>query len=66
MTDWLFAWCRGHELKALWEWLGASKRKLQVIGMLGPLANDASHSIDLNPTEDRGWMNQSVAFVIME
>jgi hypothetical protein len=73
-------WChRDHELKALWEWLQATQRKLAVLGILGPLppeevktkADGVVHevprtdAVELNPEHDMGWYHQSVAFMVL-
>ncbi len=53
-----------NEVKALYEWLKASQRKVQVIGMLGPL-DGRTTAVDLNTGEDLGWVHQSAAFKVL-
>lgn len=55
---------RGHEIKALWEWMGRTGRKLEVLGLVGPLTG-RSDAFELNPPIDLGWANQSVAFRVL-
>ncbi|DBA92614.1 TPA: hypothetical protein ACH3X1_002833 [Trebouxia sp. C0004] len=61
--------CRDHEIQALWEWLDSTGRKLEVIGMKGPLPpqNDIEQIIamKINPPQDLGWHHQSVAFIVL-
>jgi hypothetical protein len=71
---------RDHELKALWEWLQATQRRVAVLGIFGPLSRNASgntlphsipemsgrlDSVELNPQRDLGWYRQSAAFVVL-
>ena len=55
---------REHELLALWEWLGQSHRRLEVIGIFGPLINRAD-AMELYPTGDLGMLRQSPAFSVL-
>jgi len=55
---------RQHEVKALWEWLHASHRRLQVVGVYGPLPG-SPHAVDLDPKSDMGYYRQSVTFVAL-
>lgn len=55
---------REHEILALWEWLETTGRKLEVIGVKGPL-QDQTYAMDLNPPRDMGWHHQSVAFIVL-
>lgn len=55
---------REHEVLALWQWLHASQRRLQIIGIFGPLSGRAD-AVDLNPARDLGYFRQSVAFVVL-
>lgn len=60
---------REHEIKALWEWLQATDRKIEVIGVKGPLPPQfdipQTIAMDINPFQDLGWHHQSVAFVVL-
>ncbi|KAL3148609.1 hypothetical protein ABBQ38_014037 [Trebouxia sp. C0009 RCD-2024] len=60
---------REHEIRALWEWLQASKRELEVIGVKGPLppvdGMNKTHAMEINPPFDLGWHHQSVAFIVL-
>lgn len=55
---------RDHEILALWEWLQATGRKLEVVGVKGPLP-DKAYSMEMNPPMDMGWHHQSVAFIVL-
>ena len=55
---------REHEVKALWEWLKYSGRRLQVVGIMGPLPGK-QEAVDLEPQGDLGWLRQSVAFIVL-
>ena len=57
-----------HEVKALWEYLQSSGRKLEVIGIKGPLsAEKQEEAVDLNVTvhTQASWEYQSVAFIVL-
>lgn len=60
---------REHEIRALWEWLQASKRQVEVIGVKGPLPSvdgmNKTHAMEINPPFDLGWHHQSVAFIVL-
>lgn len=55
---------REHEILALWEWLETTGRKLEVIGVKGPL-QDKNYAMEMNPPMDMGWHHQSVAFIVL-
>ena len=55
---------RHHELLALWQWLGQSRRQLEVIGIYGPLPGRAD-AMDLYPAGDPGMFRQSPAFTVL-
>ncbi len=55
---------RHHELLALWEWLARSRRRLEVIGVFGPLPGRAD-AMDLYPAKDPGMFRQSPAFTVL-
>ena len=55
---------RQHEIKALWEWLGRSRRTLEVIGIFGPLS-DRVDAVELYPLADLGGVKQSAAFIAL-
>ena len=58
-----------HEVKALWEFLQESGRKLDVIGVMGPLdpslSNEAVDLIGKKMHNQGSWSYQSVAFVVL-
>lgn len=60
---------RDHEIKALWEWLDSTGRKLEVIGVKGPLPPqmdiEQTIAMEINPPHDLGWFHQSVAFIVL-
>jgi hypothetical protein len=71
--------CRDHELKALWEWLQATQRKVAILGIMGPLSRSVpgivpesipemagrADGVELHPQRDLGWYRQSAAFVAL-
>ena len=59
-----YAAYRDHEAKALWEWLKATQRRIEIIGILGPLPGQ-SIAVDLNAKSDLGGLYQSVAFKVL-
>lgn len=60
---------KDHEVKALWEYIEASKRRLQVIGVMGPMhPSIPDQAVDLTGAQfhtQNSWMYQSVAFVLI-
>lgn len=59
------------EVKALWEFLEISGRKLEVIGILGPISpENPTEAVDLGlevhyEVEEKDWKQQSVAFIVL-
>ncbi len=60
--------CQHHEIKALWEWLGDSRRTLEVIGIFGPLPKRVD-AVELYPEADfgdsAGGFKQTAAFTVL-
>jgi hypothetical protein len=52
-----------HEVKALWEYLRFSGKKLQVLGKMGPVPS-SEESVALKP-DDLHWALQSAAFIVL-
>eukprot|EP00884_Botryococcus_braunii_P014281 jgi/Botrbrau1/22854/Bobra.0065s0013.1 len=60
---------REHEVKALWEWLVASGRRLRVVGAMGWQFLDGPEmpdiAMELNPGNTGGLERQSAAFIVV-
>ena len=55
---------RNHEIKALFEWLGRTRRELEVFGIRGPL-DGKDYAVELAPSHDLGGYQQSVGFIVI-
>jgi hypothetical protein len=59
---------REHEVKALWEFLESTGRKVEVIGVMGPMSPqrvDEAVDLDVSVHTQMSWEYQSVAFVVL-
>jgi len=59
---------REHEVKALWEFLESTGRKVEVVGVMGPVSPEKpteAVDLDLNTHTQMSWPYQSVAFVVL-
>lgn len=54
-----------HEVKALWEFLQASGRQLEVVGIMGGFAADQAVVLEPGPDSQGRYMHQGVAFLVL-
>ena len=57
-----------HEVKALWEFLESTGRKVEVVGVMGPISpQKPREAVDLGVTvhSQTSWEYQSVAFIVL-